>query len=209
MSKLNRKQLQQITVLGVLFLAAIGYATYQLLFVGTTGASTKGASATTSAQPAESTQQQQSTTPPWLSSSEPVRDPFVIPPQFDNLKQSQAQTTRQTPARVASVPNVSALPPMPVMPVSDGASSATSSAEKPSAPAPLAESEPNLLVTGVVIGEQPVAILRSENGSQRIVQPGNRLEGGYVLRVVLREGIVLEKDGKTVTLRPGGNPNAK
>jgi len=54
-----------------------------------------------------------------------------------------------------------------------------------------------------------VAILRSEGGNQRIVQPGYQLEGGYVLRTVSREGIILEKDGKTVTLRPGGNPNAK
>lgn len=208
MKKLDRKQLQQVIVLGVLFLVAIGYAAYQLFFTGTTGASTKGSATTVSEQQAKDTEQQ-TTTPPWFSSSEPARDPFVIPPQFDNLKQSQVQNTRPAPPRVASSPNIGALPPMPVVPVSGGAGSTSPPANAQPSPEPQPEPEPSIAVTGVVVGEYPVAILRSENGAQRIAQPGNQLEGGYVLRTVSREGIVLEKDGKTVTLRPGGNPNAK
>jgi len=208
MKKLDRKQMQQVAVLGILFLAAIGYAAYQLFFAGTTGASTKSPSATATEQQAKNVEPQ-TTAPAWLNTSEPARDPFVVPPQFDNLRQNRVQTSRQTPTRVASAPNVSALPPMPVMPVSGNTVGTPSSAESQPAPASQPEAEPNITVTGAVVGEHPVAILRSEGGNQRIVQPGYQLEGGYLLRTVSREGIILEKDGKTVTLRPGGNPNAK
>lgn len=209
MKNLDRKQLRQIIVLGILFLAATGYGAYQLFFTGSTSASTKGSATTASEQQAQNAEQQ-TTTPSWFSSSEPTRDPFVIPPQFDNLKQSQMQNTRPASPRVAPPPSVSALPPMPVMPVSSGTNgNAAASATNQSAPAAQPEPEPNVRVTGVVVGNYPVAILQPEGGSQRIVQPGSQLEGGYVLRTVSREGIVLEKDGKTVTLRPGGNPNAK
>ncbi|MCS6830518.1 MAG: type II secretion system protein N [Armatimonadota bacterium] len=212
MKKLDRKQAQQLVVLGVLLLTAIGYAAYQILFTGSTGASTKSTTTTASdGQQAKGGEQQQEAIPEWLTSSEPARDPFVIPPQFDNLKQSQIQNSRPVSTRVAPAPNVSALPPMPVMPVSGGANSAAPPAGNQPAPAAGAasEPEPNITVTGVVVGDRPVAILRSEGNNQRIVQPGSQLEGGYVLRAVSREGIVLEKDGKTVNLRPGGNPNAK
>lgn len=213
MKKLDRKQMQQVIVLGVLFLAAIGYAAYQLFFTGSTGASTKSSATTTStSRSAEGEQEQQTTEPPWLSSTGPARDPFVVPPQFDNLKQSRSQSVRTASARIPPAPNISALPPMPVMPVSGnntppGGNSAPSGYQTASASQP--EPEPGIVVTGVVVGERPVAIVRAEGGSQRIAQPGNQLEGGYILREVSRDGIVLEKDGKTVTLRPGGNPNAK
>ncbi|GIV21600.1 MAG: hypothetical protein KatS3mg023_3351 [Armatimonadota bacterium] len=207
MKKMDRKQMQQVIVLGVLFLAAMGYAAYQLFFTGSTSANTKGATTTTSEQQAKEAEPQ-TTAPPWLSSSEPMRDPFVIPPQFDNLKQNQVQTPRQAP-RVASVPSVGTLPPMPVTPVSSASGSSTSPVDTPAPSTPQQETQPNITVTGVVVGERPVAILRSEGGNQRIVQPGHQLEGGYLLRTVSRDGVVLEKDGKTVTLRPGGNPNAK
>ncbi len=209
MKKLDRKQMQQVIVLGVLFLAAMGYAAYQLFFAGSTGASTKGSATTTSTtQAAGSEQEQQTTEPPWLSSTEPARDPFVVPPQFDNLRQNQVQPPRQAP-RVASVPSVGTLPPMPVAPVSSASGSSTSPVDTPAPSTPQQETQPNITVTGIVVGERPVAILRSEGGNQRIVQPGHQLEGGYILREVSRDGVVLEKDGKTVTLRPGGNPNAK
>lgn len=209
MKKLNRKQAQQVAVLSLLFLAAIGYAGYQLFFTGTTGASTKTTSATTQAQPAEQAQQT-TTEPEWLTSSGPARDPFVIPPQFDNLKQqARAQNVRSASSQAVSPPNISALPPMPVVPVSGSDSTTSPPMNNPGDTAPQGESEPKLTVTGVVVGQRPVAILQSEGGGQRIVLPGHQLEGGYVLREVSREGIVIAKDGKTVTLRPGGNPNAK
>jgi len=208
MKTLDRKQLQQGTVLCVMFRSAIGYAVYQMFFAGSTGASTKSSATTASAQSAKEAEQQ-TTAPPWLSSSEPARDPFVIPPQFDNLKQSQAQTARPAPPRMASAPNISALPPMPVGAVSAGSGNASPSVNTQPVPAPQPESEPSISVTGVVVGEYPVAILRQENGSQRIAQPGSQLEGGYVLRTVLREGIVLEKAGKIGPSRPGGNPKAR
>lgn len=209
MRNLDRKQLQQVIVLAILFLAAVGYGAYQLFFTGSTGASTKGTTTAPAEQQAKEAAQE-TTAPPWLSSSEPARDPFVIPPQFDNLKQSQVQSARSAPPRMAPPANISALPPMPVAPpVSGGTGNVTSSAGNQSTPAPQPEPEPSIKVTGLVVGEYPVAIVQPEGGSQRIAQPGSQLEGGYVLRAVSREGIVLEKDGKTVTLRPGGNPNAK
>lgn len=210
MKKLDRKQMQQVIVLGVLFLAAMGYAGYQLFFSGSTGASTKTSSATTQTQPAEDNQQT-TTEPEWLTASGPARDPFVVPPQFDNLKQqARAQNVRITPPRVASAPGISALPPMPVMPVSGGSDNAPQPSERNAGtPGEQPEAQPNITVTGVVVGAYPVAILRTDGGDQRIVKPGHSLEGGYIVREVSREGIVLEKDGKTVTLRPGGNTNAK
>lgn len=209
MKELDRKQAQQIAVLGILFLAALGYAGYQLFFAGTTGASTKTSSATTQAQPTEQTQQT-TTVPEWLTSSEPTRDPFVIPPQFDNLKQqARAQNVRSVSSRAVSPPSISALPPMSVVPVSGNVGNSNPSVNNQSDTAPQGEAESKLMVTGVVVGLRPLAILRSEGSDQRIVLPGHQLEGGYVLREVSREGIVIEKDGKTMTLRPGGNPNAK
>ncbi len=207
MKNLDRKQIQQVVVLGVLFLAAMGYAGYQLFFAGSTGASTKSTSTTTETTQSAAEEQQSTTEPAWLTSTEPARDPFVVPPQFDNLKREQTASVRSTPVRTASVPNVSALPPMPVAPVSR----TTDSTVTPSVPTAGSEPEPDpsITVTGVVVGERPVAIVQTEGSNQRIVQPGHQLEGGYILRTVSREGIVLEKDGKTLTLRPGGNPNAK
>lgn len=211
MKKLDRKQIQQLIVLGLLFIAALSYAAYQLLFSGSTGASTKSSVANTeTAQPAAA-QEQTTTEPAWLTASEPARDPFVVPPQFDNLKRTQTANVRSTPVRTTSVPNVSALPPMPVAPVSGTPNNVSNNVSTPSADttAPQQAPDPQITVTGVVIGERPVAIVRTEGNDQRIVQPGHQMEGGYILRTVSREGVVMEKDGKTVTLRPGGNPNAK
>lgn len=210
MRNLDRKQLQQVIVLGVLFLAAVGYAVYQLFFAGATGASTKGSGTTTvsTEQTAADSPSPETTTPPWLNASAPPRDPFAIPPQFDNLRQSQRQSVSASPTRMASAPAVSALPPMPVAPLSGG--TAEPSRSEPTTPAASpSEPEVNITVTGVVVGEYPVAILRAGEGSQRIAHPGNALEGGYILRTVSRDGVTIEKDGKTITLRLGGNSNAK
>lgn len=210
MKKLDRKQIQQVVVLSILFVAALGYAGYQLFFTGPTGASTKS-STSTEARGESSQAEEQPTTvePPWLTSTGPARDPFAIPPQFDNLRRTQAASVRPSPPRVASAPNIGTLPPMPVVPVSGNAGSVPAPTNSHATSEPQPESLPQVTVTGVVVGARPVAILRSEGGNQRIVQPGHQLEGGYVLREVSREGIVLDKDGKTVTLRPGGSPNAK
>lgn len=211
MKNLDRKQLQQVIVLSVLFVAAVGYAVYQLLFTGSTGASTKGSGTTTASaeQTAADAASPETTTPPWINPSAPPRDPFVVPPQFDNLRHSQRQSAPASPARIASAPSVSALPPMPVAPLSGSAANSTALTEPAPSAAAAPELAPNITVTGIVVGDYPVAILRVGEGNQRIVQPGSALEGGYILRAVSRDGVTLEKDGKTITLRPGGNPNAK
>lgn len=211
MSKLSRKQLQQVIILGVLFMAAAGYAVYQLMFTGTTRATTRSSAQTSSVQQEQATEQQQTTTiPDWLSTSGPARDPFVIPSQFDNLASSRVQQNTRPQSRVASLPNASALPPMPITPAAGAPYNTPEPSLREQASSETQQEQlPTIAVTGVVIGERPLALVRVGGGNQRIVMPGHQMEGGYVLRTVSREGIVLEKDGNAITLRPGGNLNAK
>lgn len=215
MKNLDPKQRQQLVVLILLFLVALGYASYQLFFTGSTGASTRP-STEQSASTTEPTKQPATTEAQTLATgwnpSQPARDPFVVPPQFDNLRNNALARTTPPPPRVASMPNVGTLPPMPVTPLPSTTPPLNPVPPRPSTsePSPVAEGQmPSLKVTGVVIGSRPVAIIRVEEGKQRIVQPGYQIEGGYTLRAISREGITIEKDGRTITLGLGGQPHAK
>lgn len=215
MKNLDPKQRQQLVVLTLLFLAALGYAGYQLFFPGSTGASTRPSteqSASTTEQAKQPPTAETQTLATGWNPAQPARDPFVVPPQFDNLRNNALARTTPPPPRVASVPNVGTLPPMPVTPMPSATLPPNLESPRPSAPtqSPAAEGQtPSIKVTGVVIGSRPVAIIRAEDGKQRIVQPGYQIEGGYTLRAISREGITIEKDGQTITLGPGGQTHAK
>lgn len=72
-----------------------------------------------------------------------------------------------------------------------------------SAPPLREQGEFALTLTGVVLGSSPLAILRDDAGKELMVRLGGRIQGGRVIRI-LQDRIVLDRKGKSLTLRIGG-----
>ncbi len=163
-----------------------------------------------------------------------ARDPFSVPaparekgsksgqkPGATEAKATAASTasTNMTPAQRAAliarntanaagpvVPPMSlgGLPPVaPGSPVSAPPVGGKNGVSVKSA-APLREQgEFAFTLTGIVVGSAPLAILKDDSGKEVMVRLGGRIQDGRVIRI-LQDRIVLDRKGKSLTLRIGG-----
>lgn len=207
--KTDKKQLPQLIVLGVLVVACIGFVSFQ--FMG--AKPIENASKTDSAG-----QTQESSAPsrapatvtedviangvfPELATVPSRRDPFVEQP-LPGQKASEMVTAANTmpkPRSVAS-PSFGPLPRIGVAPLNPFGSSQVGATETPQ--------ETKFSLTGVVRGDQNVAILRTSDGGRYVVRQNESVNGRYKVLMVTDDAVVLSDGGRRIYVKLGGEQNA-
>jgi hypothetical protein len=103
------------------------------------------------------------------------------------------------------VPDASTARPAP--PAGGGPAPATSApaAHPPAAkPAPAARPEPPaIVVTGILEGDENVAILKWSDDHRQVVRAGDRLDGGFVVRAIRPDAVTLTRGSFQWTARLG------
>lgn len=222
--KIDKKQLPQLIVLGVLVIICIGYLSFSVLKgkpapppppaeqQATTGATDQAADD----KAAKDDNVVPSGVFPDLSASMGRRDPFS--PQVGNSLDSQ-----QAPQRIHSV-RIPEPPPFrstkaygdlmargltevetsdqPLNPFKGGISPTGD------AMVPVEEKDPEFVLTGVIRGEENVAIIRVGEGGRHVVRQGQLIDGRYKVLRVSDDGAVLAYKNRRIQLRLGGAKNA-
>lgn len=203
--KLDKKQIPQLAILGVLVLGCIGYVSFTLA-KPPASAPKPDASKTDAAVVAELTTQPQTMqvgTFPDLSTPIARRDPFVVQyapvdPAAVRPEAVPQQTQRMTPLpkTMGSVP--------PLFPFGN-----TGGGSTPQLTAvPIVEPDPAFALTGVIRGEKNVAIIRVGADERYIVSEGQIIGGRYRVLSVTEDGAVLACKDRRIHLRLGGVRNA-
>ena len=201
----------------VIVLAALGAV---LLGVGAFSMTGGGAPAPAPAEAAKEEQQSEAAAAaeaieeqesPFASAPLPQRDPFA--PQIAK-RDANAPVAGSTPPPAAQsgtplAPMDVPAPPMPPMP--GDVASLPNPGPTGNGPdqiagqgAPSEPIGPSFRLTGVVLSEQPMALIQVDGGKQRAVRVGDRLSGHRVASIS-RRGVTLESNGQRTTLAFKGN----
>lgn len=220
MTKLNPKTIG----VGVVFLLLVGYLAFTALTGSDPVAKLTGASEGEAAAVTE-----QSERVPTV-----ITDPFFHPSiqevQPNNLPEGAVSAAAPTPPPMTGpVPSGNApLRPQapnindpyggnaPIQPMIQ-ALPGTLPAQMPSQP-PVQNPTPNQTVSqpeltikvqvqGLVVGSQPAAFVRINDGSSLKVTAGSKLEGGIVVKEISEQTVTFSRDGKKVAIRPGHAEN--
>jgi hypothetical protein len=206
--KLDKKQVPQMVVLGLLVLACIGYASFTIfkppaveLKPPAPKQEEKSSAAVAvvrmTAQPIRPT-----AAFPDLSTPIAKRDPFTVQslPESDKADTAKQATVKPPqaapPIRIAT----SKLPPL-IPPI--GAFSGNLSV------LPAAQNQDlDFVLTGVIRGRQNVAIIRVGDSERHVVKQGQFINGRYQVLVVTSDGVVLACGSRRIHLKLGGVRNA-
>jgi hypothetical protein len=223
--KLDKKQMPQVIVLGVLLLACIGYVTFQF---------TSHKPAPPAPAPAEQAQGQDQKADETAEQVEKLanlpavskRDPFspvmvaslpgepvpLSKGQYNSATVRERVMSKLNPNRpvptiwkssstVPRMPGPMHVEPIPLTMVGGRTNGSVSSI-------PVTPGDPNFIVTGVIRGGKNVAIVRS--GDERhIVREGQYIQGKYRVDSVTDDGVVLSESNRRISLKLGGEKNAK
>ncbi len=124
------------------------------------------------------------------------RDPFQPPMAYDEVERERpveppiSRPNRPGPRKHVSVNNIAPAPGLPVLPP------ATVVQAEPSEP-------PALRITGVVLGDRPLAIVASPEGDN-LVEKGQTLAGGYRLAEIHADRVVVVRGGRRYAIPVGG-----
>lgn len=205
--KLDKKQIPQLVVFGLLVLICIGYVSFKVVKPPATGpapAEKQSAKANipgnalvqVQAQPVLST-----TTFPDLGAPIPRRDPFTVQ-NLEAVGEPQPGKPADlniTPIAQSAVKAASGRVP-PLIPMGSFANvSVVPSAEN---------QDPNFVLTGVICGIENVAIIRVGNSQRHVVKQGQFIDGRYRVLSVTQDGVVLASKDRRIHLKLGGVPNA-
>ena len=208
--KLDKKQIPQLIVLGLLVLGCIGYVSFTVLKppaidpVPPQGKAVAKSEAFAKAKKAaaQSVVMMPTATFPDLSAPIPRRDPFAV----QTLENTGTPPTKPADANVTHVAEKTArtastkVPPL--IPIGNFNTSSSLSV------VPSVESrDPNFVLTGVIRGAENVAIIRV--GEERhVVKQGQYIDGTYRVVSVSDDGAVLACGNRRIYLRLGGVRNA-
>jgi len=205
--KLDKKQIPQLVVLGLLVLICIGYVSFTFMKPPATGPA-PGAkqSAKANAHDNSLVQVQAETvlstaTFPDLGAPIPRRDPFTVQnleavgaPQPSKPASSKANPAAQRAVR----PAPGRVPPL--IPMGSFANvSVVPSTEN---------QDPYIVLTGVIHGNEDVAIIRVGNSERYVVKQGQFIGGRYKVLSVSHDGVVLACKDRRIHLKLGGARNA-
>lgn len=214
----DNKQLPQIILLGVLLAACLGYATFKMLAKGNTTAQNPPKPVAQAAVPGSTA----GGTPP--SGAGPAADGKTV-----IAAANLGPVTRRdpfTPAMVNSTLHVDFVPPrssrstrmasahkLPMFgqwadgggtPVGAGAGSSLPPVTPTMTARPVEEAAPQFVLTGVITGDNNVAIIRL-NENRYIVREGQSIDGEYKVASVTQKSVRLARDGhKDIVLVLGG-----
>jgi hypothetical protein len=72
-------------------------------------------------------------------------------------------------------------------------------------PAPPAAPPPAVVITGILEGDDNVAILKWDDSHRQVVRVGDKLDGGYVVKAIRSDAVVVAHRTTTWTIRLGGD----
>lgn len=207
--KLDKKQIPQMVVLGLLVLACIGYASFTVFkppAVEIKAPAPKepdkaGASIAVvrlTARPIQST-----AAFPDLSTPIARRDPFtvqVLPSSDTTHPDKQANAKPTSAARQAIKSATSKVPPL-IPPMGNFTPNLS---VLPS----VQNQDPDFVLTGVIRGWENVAIIRVGNSERYVVKQGQFINGRYQVLAVTSDGAVLACGNRRIHLKLGGVRNA-
>lgn len=210
--KLDKKQMPQLVVLGLLVLLCIGYVSFNFVKPPATEPVPPAAKSTKSdfaakiavqvqAQPVAGT-----TTFPDLSAPIPRRDPFTVQTfeSVDAPKPSKPVILRPNPLTRAIRVASGKMPPLiPFGSFSSGSGSTPVLSVVPS----VQDQDPGFVLTGVICGLENVAIIRV-NSERHVVKQGQFIGGRYRVLSVSPDGVVLACKDRRIHLKLGGVRNA-
>lgn len=210
--KLDKKQIPQLVVLGLLVLGCIGYVSFTVLKppavemippeAKEAGKSSAFAKAKEKVQP-EAIVIMPTATFPDLGASIPRRDPFAVQ-ALPNSSEPPTKPTNFRAARMAETTAGSASSKVPpLIPIGNFNTSSNLSV------VPSVENQdPNFVLTGVIRGVDNVAIIRVGDSERHIVKQGQFIDGSYRVLSVSEDGAVLACGNRRIHLRLGGVRNA-
>ena len=204
--KAPKSDKNKIVMLGAMGVLLLGVGAFQFIGSGAPAPAPKkteeGAAAAAAAAAAP-------TTPPKsdnVFAEMPLaqRDPFApqIAPKVD--PNAVGQNTPAPPSPRGLNPMDVGAPPMPPMPGGVEGLPQPQPGENTGNGASIASSEPSLRLSGVVIGDRPIALIQTEGGKQRTVKVGDTVSGQKVTSIS-RRGVVLVGNGQRTTLSLKGN----
>ena len=203
--KLDKKQIPQLVILGLLVLGCIGYVSFTLAKPPAQAKKPAEAKPETAAVAEVTTQARlmQIGTFPNLTSPVARRDPFVVQPLSTESVESATEPTPQPVAKMPSFPKGFGKVP-PLFPF--GGASSMGPAPRITV-IPNVEPDPAFALTGVIRGETNVAIIRVDS-ERHIVSEGQMINGRYRVLSVTEDGAVLAYKDRRIHLRLGGVRNA-
>ncbi len=206
--KLDKKQLPQLMVLGLLVIACVGYVSFTMFKPKQSKSQVKPAAEAGQTNKADAVSKRDSESGtewrtvlagvfPNLMATLPRRDPFV--PQIV----ADLHMPGVKPPGTVVTPRVK-VPPMNPMdnPFLPGRQVVTPIIQLP------VQKDPDFVLTGVVRGDQNVAIIRGDGGGRYIVKQGQLIDGRYKVLYIANDGAVLAYKGRRIHLKLGGATNA-
>ncbi|MCX8052244.1 MAG: hypothetical protein N3B12_00405 [Armatimonadetes bacterium] len=224
--KTDKKQTVQLAVLGVLVVICIGYLSFSLMAPKRTSKHPASKSETKVKDSAESdrnpldgshacisSELYGESTDSGLGELSVRRDPFAPQKLPPGENAAAAPATTSSPKSVskilnniknsmARVPQIDLRPLNPFQQRSETTRAQPVREEKP-------EQEEDIVLTGIVRGEQNVAIIRIGNTGRYIVKEGQTIDGRYQVASVTGDGAVLVYKNRHIPVRLGGSKNAK
>lgn len=204
--KLDKKQIPQMVVLGVLVLACIGYVSFTVMKPPATESAPPPkpvAKADVSAKLAAAAAQSDFEAPvgtfPGLSAPIARRDPFTV----QSLGIAKPKPEALKPISAATVRKAGATKLPPLIPMGN-----FSAASTPTLTAVPTFQDPDFVLTGVIRGAENVAIIRVGDRGRHVVKQGQSIEGRYRVLSVSEDGAVLACGNRRIHLKLGGVRNA-
>ena len=196
--KIDKKQLPQFIILGVLVVTCVGYLSFSVLRPKDSAPPPKEQTAVSGAQPAVEEQASQELALagafPNLAGAATKRDPFTPQIAESSERRATPATNPNTSGRVAnSAGRLSPLNPF---------AGATGGSVPPILP--VEEKDPEFVITGVIRGAENVAIIRVGQDGRHVVKQGQLIDGRYKVVKVSDDGAVLAYKNRRIYLKLGG-----
>jgi len=209
--KLDKKQMPQLIVLGVLLVACVSFVAFQLSGGNAVPpAPVKRADSASKANAAAGTADDETQVAALTGPATEFvrRDPFQpVPLPIDPESippPAQQQAVTPDGKRPNFPANTGRVPPMGIgsFPVNTGTGGILDI--KPAGE----ENDPDFTLTGIVRGVQNVAIIRVGQSGRYVVKPGQLVEGRYLVLYVTNDSATLTYKGRRIEIKLGGVKNA-
>jgi hypothetical protein len=207
--KLDKKQIPQFVVLGLLVVVCIGYVSFTVFKPPAIElkppapkqpdkANAAIAVIRLTAQPIQST-----AAFPDLSTPIARRDPFTVQnlPSPDATDPDKRADLKPISAAQHAIKSASAKVPPLIPPIG---SFTPNLSVLPS----VQNQDPDFVLTGVIRGRENVAIIRAGDSERHVVKQGQFINGRYQVLVVTSDGVVLACGNRRIHLKLGGVRNA-
>jgi hypothetical protein len=101
------------------------------------------------------------------------------------------------------LPGVAVTPPAAQKPPSNGVARPATAQVRP--PAPAVPAPPAVVVTGILEGDDNVAILKWTDSQRQVVRVGDHLDGGYTVKAIRTDGVLVTHGSHEWLMRLGNS----